>query len=300
MNILITGGTGLIGKQLVNQLLTRNHHITVLTRNTDKAAKLLPSKVKLINKLSLEDIENVDTVINLAGEPIADKRWSIKQKNTICDSRWSITKQLTDFIQQAKNPPELFISGSAIGIYGRQADTPIDESFADHHREFTNDVCVKWEHLARQAESEKTRVAMLRTGIVLDNKAGALAKMLMPFRCGLGGKISHGNQMMSWVHIDDMVSAILFILENNMLNGPINITSENPVTNEEFSKTLAKMLNRPCLFSTPALVFRLMFGEMADILLYGQCVLPSKLTNSGFVFKYPELTTALHHLLNEK
>lgn len=297
MNILITGGTGLIGQQLIRQLMKQNANITVLTRSKHKAKQVLPHEITLIETLSLSDVENQDSIINLAGEPIADKRWSAPQKSRICNSRWQITKQLTSLISQAEKPPAVFISGSAIGVYGRQQQS-IDESFTQYHQEFTHEVCKKWEALATAAQSANTRVAILRTGIVLSKDGGALGKMLLPFKLGLGGKIGAGQQVMSWIHIDDMVAAILYINKTKQLSGVINVTAQNPVTNQEFSKTLADALNKPCIITTPTFLLKLLLGEMADLLLFGQHVVPKKLLESGFIFAYPKLNEALKNILH--
>lgn len=299
MNVLITGGTGLIGKKLIRALKQHKANITVLTRFYKKASVVLGDNITLIEKLSAACIENQDIVINLAGEPIANKRWSKSQKYKICHSRWSITKQLSELINTAINPPSLFISGSAIGIYGRQPNTPIDETFTQYNQEFTHEVCERWEKLALEAESDVTRVVILRTGIVLDTEAGALAKMLLPFSLGMGGKISSGQQVMSWIHIEDMISAILHIQNTPSLKGVTNITTQYPVTNGFFSQTLAEILKRPAVFKTPAILLKMIFGEMADLLLFGQCVLPSKLIHSGFHFKYPTIDKALKNLLDK-
>ncbi|MFT5296688.1 MAG: hypothetical protein ACI9YH_002708 [Colwellia sp.] len=297
MNYLITGGTGLIGKALINSLHTKNNTITVLTRDKEKASSLLNKDINFIDELYLSDMENIDTVINLAGEPIAEKRWSKEQKFKICESRWNITEKLAHLISIAKKPPSLFISGSAIGIYGRQGNNPIDESFSRYHKEFTHEVCSRWEQIALEASSKHTRVAILRTGIVLDKKSGALSKMLLPFKLGVGGKVGKGDQYMSWIHLQDMISAILHIIDIDTLNGPINLTSPSAVTNETFSKALSTELRRPCLLSTPPPLLKLMFGEMADLLLFGQNIVPQKLVNSGFRFKHGELVQALKDLL---
>jgi uncharacterized protein (TIGR01777 family) len=297
MNILITGGTGLIGQQLIIKLGITKANITVLTRDITKAAQKLPSKITFIKRLSLCDVEKQDIVINLAGEPIADRRWTHIQKQKICDSRWKITEQLTALIKEAKSPPHLFISGSAIGIYGRQSDTPIEESYTEFHQEFTHHVCATWEDLALRAQSPRTRVAILRTGIVLAKNGGALSKMLLPFKLGLGGKIGTGQQIMSWIHIEDMVNAILHIKDTPSLEGVINLTSGKAVSNKVFTAMLSKTLNRPHLFNTPAFVLKFIFGEMSELLLFGQNVIPSKLKNSGFIFKYPSIDSALNNLL---
>lgn len=297
MNILITGGTGLIGQNLIKKLGSV-FFITVLTRNKNKDLSNLHPNIKMVTELTLPLIEEQDVVINLAGEPIAEKRWTTKQKNIICKSRWTLTQHLSSLIKKAKQKPTLFISGSAIGIYGRQASTPISEDFTDFNIEFTQQVCAPWEEIALQAQSDDTRVAILRTGIVLDAKRGALAKMILPFKIGLGGKIGNGEQVMSWIHIDDMVQAIIHIMNNTSLSGPINLTSEKAVSNKNFSAVLAHELHRPCLMTTPSFVVKVIFGEMADILLFGQNVIPAKLLNSGFIFQYSTLESALRNIIH--
>lgn len=297
MNYLVTGGTGMIGKALVKSLNTIENNISIVTRtkiNTIKNSQT--SNAKFINKITQSDVDTADVIINLAGEPIASKRWTKEQKNTICQSRWQLTEQISTLIKQSKTPPSLFISGSAIGIYGRQNSTMIDEDFIEYHEEFTHHLCATWESLALSAQSEHTRVVTLRTGIVLGASGGALKQMLLPFKLGLGGKMGTGKQIMSWIHIEDMVSAIIHIQHNVELIGPVNMTANNAVTNEEFSQTFAQILGRPCLFSTPSIMVKCLFGEMSDVLLYGQNVKPSKLLTSGFVFKYPDLRIALDDL----
>jgi uncharacterized protein (TIGR01777 family) len=298
MNYLITGGTGLIGRAFIESLPKNNSNITVLTRNKVKAEKILGKSISCIDDLSIDDVEHSDIILNLAGEAIADKRWSDSQKDKICQSRWDITQQLVDLINQAKNPPSVFISGSAIGIYGRQNKQPIDETFVNYHQEFTHHICSTWENIALSTVTNKTRVAILRTGIVLAKKSGALAKMIPPFKIGLGGKMGDGEQVMSWIHIEDMVAAISHIQTNQTLHGAINLTAPNPVSNYQFTHTLASTLHRPCLLSTPAWLLKTLLGEMSDILLFGQNVVPEKLINSGFSFKYSKIEEALAHLIN--
>lgn len=299
MNYLITGGTGLIGRAFIESLPKNTSQITVYTRDKVNAKKLLGSSIKCIDELSIIDIENSDAILNLAGEPIADKRWSDSQKEQICQSRWNITQHLVDLINQAKNPPSIFISGSAIGIYGSQNKQPIDEDFEHFHREFTHHICSTWENIALNAATNKTRVAILRTGIVLANNGGALAKMIPPFKYGLGGKMDGGEQVMSWIHIEDMIAAILHIQQHKTLQGVINLTAPNPVSNKHFTQALASSLNRPCRLSTPAWLLKILLGEMSDILLFGQNVVPKKLIDSGFSFKYPNVEKSLTHLVND-
>ena len=303
MKYLITGGTGLIGQALMEHLLLQNSIITVLTRDTKKAETFFNNnnnnnnKINLIDTLSINDVENCDVIINLAGEAIAGRRWSQSQKNEICKSRWGITLQLKNLIKQAKVPPHLFISGSAIGIYGRQSDQVIDEEYSNFNQEFTHDVCSKWEAIALSASSEKTRVAVLRTGIVLAKYGGALRKMYLPFKLGLGGKMGNGDQIMSWIHIEDMVLAILHITKNEQLEGAINLTAPYALSNKTFSLALSSQLKRPCLFTTPQWLLKILLGEMSDLLLFGQNVVPNKLLSSGFSFRYPKINAAFKHLL---
>lgn len=302
MNILLTGGTGLIGRSLIPLLFTRNEHanITLLSRSPNKVKRLFGLNVKVITALSLTEVDQQDIIINLAGEPIADKRWTKTQKRKMCQSRWDITQQLSQLIKQSTSAPRLFISGSAIGIYGRQNTQIIDETFTDYHEEFSHTLCAQWEKLALQVSSKNTRVCVLRTGIVLAKNGGVIAKMLIPFKLGLGGYMASGEQVMSWIHIDDMCAAIIHLIEHNELAGVINMTAPKPVNNKVFSQSLCHALSRPCLFKTPEYFLNLIFGEMAELLIYGQYVVPQKLINLGFSFKYPELSLALNDLLSNK
>lgn len=296
MQILMTGGTGLIGSRLLSRF-PEGHQITVLTRNLAEAQMALGRRARWLSSLkSLSNLDEYDAVINLAGEPIADGRWSDEQKERICQSRWQITQKLVDLCQAGNNPPKVFLSGSAIGYYGRQDDEFISEYHQNCYDEFSHRLCKKWEEIALQAESDSTRVCLLRTGIVLSRRGGALVKMMPAFKFGLGGPMGIGRQYMSWIHISDMVAAILFLLEQPDCQGPYNLTAPHPVTNQEFSQALAEALHRPCLFRMPAFVVRTLFGEMSDLLLYGQRVLPKRLQEAGFHFQHQHLGEALESL----
>jgi uncharacterized protein (TIGR01777 family) len=299
MNVLITGGTGFIGQALIKAMRTKydDINIVIISRIPEKFSHMVNENISLEKHLSAALIDKQDIVINLAGEPIAEKRWSDKQKNRICKSRWDITQAISALIVQSDSPPSLYVSGSAIGFYGRQEKPVIDESYPYVYEEFSHDICAKWENLALQASSSDTRVCLLRTGIVLGNEHGALGKMLLPFKMGLGGYFANGKQMMSWIHINDMVNAIIHVIEVPFIEGPINMAAPNAVDNRTFSKTLAQTLSRPCLFKTPAFALKILFGEMADLLIYGQNVKPKKLIDSGYVFQYPQLKKALTDLL---
>ncbi|SEH71713.1 hypothetical protein SAMN05660691_00975 [Rheinheimera pacifica] len=295
MHILLTGGTGLIGSALVKHWLNQ-HKLVVLTRNPAQAQQQLGPEVRTVQSLQQVDFNQIDAVINLAGEPIVGKRWSDAQKQLLCDSRWAITEQVVGAIKAASTPPSVLISGSAIGIYGRQQQQFIDEDYQPFHAEFSSELCQRWEQLALAAQSANTRVCLLRTGIVLANEGGALKKMLLPFKLGLGGRIGNGEQYMSWVHLQDMLRLTDFLLQHPTLTGPFNATAPNPVTNAEFSQQLAKVLHRPAILPMPAFVLKLMLGEMADLLLTGQRVIPAKLQHAGFAFKYSQLSDALKAL----
>ena len=228
-----------------------------------------------------------------SNRPIVNKRWSQKQKKIMCDSRWNLTAALADKIVKSDSPPQVFISGSAIGIYGRQpADINIDESFVHMHDEFSHQLCAHWEELALQA-SEKSRTILLRTGIVLARHQGILKKMVLPFSLGMGAVLGNGKQMMSWIHLDDIVAAIVFLLKKHSCHGAFNITAPNPVSNKTFTRQLAAQLHRPAWLTMPNCIQRILFGEMADLFMYGQNVRPTKLLKAGFSFEYPSLTQAL-------
>lgn len=297
MKILITGGTGLIGSHLC-QALREKHQLTVLTRNLADAQHKLGNQLNYLTSLDeLADLNDYDAVINLAGEPIANKRWSPKQKDKICQSRWTITRQISQLIIGSSAPPAVFISGSAIGFYGSQQEQPLTE--ADDllaHDEFSHQICMQWEAVAKLSQ-DHTRLCILRTGIVLSPAGGALKKMLPPFRVGAGGVIGDGKQFMSWIHLKDMIRGIEWLLHNEAAQGTYNFTAPHPVSNRTFTAVLAKVLNRPTLLPMPAFALKLGFGEMSTLLLEGQKVIPERLQQQGFEFIYPDLQPALKNLL---
>lgn len=292
MRILLTGASGLIGTALVD-LWQQYHQITVLTRSVHKVQQKLDAGVTVVTDLTLVDFNQIDVVVNLAGEPIANKRWTDSQKKLICQSRWQLTEQLVALMQQATTPPHTLLNASAVGFYGRQSGESIDESYQSYYPEFSHDICARWENLANRAKSAVTRVCILRIGIVLAPKGGALAKMLPPFKLGLGGRIGNGEQYMSWIHLDDLTAAFDFLLNHRELEGVFNGTSPMAVPNKQWTKLLAERLGRPALLPMPALVVKLLFGEMSDLLLFGQNVYPKRLLDAGFQFKYNQLRVAL-------
>ncbi|MFV2005587.1 MAG: TIGR01777 family oxidoreductase, partial [Gammaproteobacteria bacterium] len=267
-----------------------------------KTARHFDHTVSTIKQLDvLNDTDGFDVVINLAGQGIADKRWTQTIKKQIRDSRIITTQKLITYLQTAEKKPELLISGSAIGYYGNQGEKPVDEHMSGDSpgdRNFSSKLCLDWEHEAQQAEKLGIRVCYLRTGIVLGKNGGALSKMLPAFKLGLGGPMSNGRQWMSWIHIDDLIGIILHVINNKDINGAINGTAPNPVTNKVFSSTLARVLKRPAFLSMPAFVLKLLLGEMAqELLLSGQRVIPKKILDAGYDFQYTELENALHEVV---
>ncbi len=292
MQILITGGTGLIGSHLVPRLLETGHSVTVVTRDPDKARARLDPGVTLWKGLNDHaNLDGFDAVINLAGESIADKRWTETQKQRLCQSRWQITDRLVEMFNASQTPPSVLISGSAAGYYGDLGEVVVTEDEPPHN-EFTHKLCARWEQIACGAQSENTRVCLLRTGVVLAPKGGILAKLLPIFRLGLGGPVGSGRQYLAWIHIDDMVNGILWLL-NNDLRGPFNMVSPYPVRNEQFSHALGHVLNRPAFMRAPATAVKLLMGESAVLVLGGQRALPKRLEESGFGFRYFDLEEAL-------
>ncbi|KOC92034.1 TIGR01777 family oxidoreductase [Winslowiella iniecta] len=297
MHILLTGGTGLIGSHLIPRLLGIGHQVSVVTRDVAAARTRLDPAVNLWSGLAQQrDLNDIEAVINLAGEPIADKRWSEQQKQKLCESRWQITERLASLINASSNPPSVFISGSATGFYGDTGELVLTEEDPGHD-EFTHQLCARWEALALSAESERTRVCLLRTGVVLAKQGGALAKMKLPFRLGIGGPLGSGKQYMPWIHLDDLLNAILWLLDNPQLRGPFNLVAPYAVRNEQFAAALGHAMHRPAFMRTPASAIKLMMGESAVLVLGGQHVLPKRLEESGFGFRWYELDEALRDVV---
>lgn len=293
MNFLITGGTGFIGKYLIQHLTENSHNITVLTRNKNK---LSGNSKAVANITEIKSSDKIDVIINLAGAPIS-KRWSNAYKQELIDSRVNTTKDIISLIERLKNKPEVLISASAIGYYGSQGDKILDENSTPVD-EFTYQLCKKWESEALEAEKHGIRVCITRLGVVLEKNGGALKQMLPAFKLGVGGRLGDGNQYFSWVHIKDVISAFSFLIENKNEKGVYNVTAPHPVTNNDFTKALGKSIGRPTIFPMPALIVKLLFGEMGvALLLNGQRVLPKKLSNNGFKFQYPKLKNALKDII---
>ena len=296
MNILLTGGTGLIGKALVEQLCLRNEQVTILTRSSTPHTISKQKNIKFITALSELDLqEQFDAIINLAGEPIFHKVWTTKQKSILRESRLSLTTQLVEFINQYQQYPT-FISGSATGIYGEQDEQKITET-SKTAKTFTAQLCQDWENIARQANA---RVCLIRTGMVFSKKGGALAQMLPLYKWGLGGKLGNGEQYFPWIALEDMVNGILFLLDHSECQGSFNFTAPNPIKQHKFNHTLARILKRPAFATIPKWILHFILGERANLLLESQNVVPEKLLNAGFKFKYSDCENYLKDILKNK
>jgi len=293
MRILITGGTGFIGKALCTRLLAQGHGLTVLSRQPDTVATRLSPEITAWGSLAQwsPDIP-FDAVVNLAGLPILDAAWTNTRKQALRDSRVGLTEQLAARIQAADQPPGLLLSGSAIGYYGDTGEGLITED-SPVGGDFGAILCADWEQAARMAGAVGTRVCLLRTGLVLHRSGGMLGRMLWPFRLGLGGPIGSGKQWMSWIHRDDQVGIIEYLLNNPAAEGVYNLTAPTPVTNAEFTRTLAASLHRPAVFRVPAFLLKGLLGERAGLVLGGQQVIPERIMAQGYRFIYPELAQAL-------
>ena len=293
MNILITGGTGLIGTRLCQQLHQLGHTLTVLSRKPET----VPTFCQAIRSLEeWQPTQHFDAVINLAGESIVDKAWTEARKKVLWKSRVGLTQSLVRCIEAADEKPSVFISGSAIGYYGNTGDKTLDEG-AHVGKDFGAQLCDEWE---KAALASSVRVCVLRTGLVLAPSGGFLKKMLPAFKLGLGGSMGLGTQWMSWIHIDDYVAVLIELLTNPNAQGAYNMTAPQPLTNQSFTEHLAKALNRRVFFSTPAWVLQLLLGERADLLLGGQRVFPVRVTDLGYTFKYHDLDDTLQALFNQK
>lgn len=299
MKILISGSSGLVGKELNALLENQGHDVFSLVRSEKLAKKekniFWDPELGILDELNLVGF---DAVIHLAGENIASKRWSKKQKEKIKSSRIKSTKLLSDSLAKLKNPPKVFICASAIGFYGDRPNELVLEHSPSQKGDFLSETCVAWETACNSARSAGIRVVHTRFGIILSPKGGALAKLLLPFQMGAGGIIGNGKQVMSWISLDDVIYALVYVLQNEDISGPVNFTAPRPVTNHEFTKTLGKVLRRPTLFPVPSFAAKIVFGEMADALLLSSLnAKPKVLEESGFKFTYPDLESALRHLL---
>jgi uncharacterized protein len=296
-SILITGGTGFIGTRLSEALADAGHAVTVLTRDPRKGRKFRGRVTLIENLQTLGRDTPFDAIVNLAGEPVAEGRWTAARKRRILESRLTTTEAVVRFIAKAKKKPAVLVSASAVSIYGTDPEASFTEE-SEGAPSFGHDVCAEWEHAAREAERHGVRVVMLRVGLVLGASGGMLARLLLPFECGLGGPMGGGKQWMSWIHLDDIVGLILHAIAMETVQGPMNGTAPEPVRNEDFARGLGHALRRPALLRVPGFVLRLAFGELADhLMLRGQRVLPKQAEETGYQFLYPTLSEALREIV---
>lgn len=297
MNYLITGGTGLIGTEICRKLQAAGHTVIVLGRSRDKIHRRCGLSAVAITSLDeIGQSEQVDIIINLAGAPIADARWSDKRKQVLEQSRIGVTEKLVNWIAGRDKKPQSLISGSAVGWYGDQQDKLLNEQ-SSFSNEYAHELCERWEQAALRAEQYGVRVCVVRTGLVLAPNEGFLKKMLLPFKLGMGGPIGNGGQFMPWVHLEDISNLFIFLSKQSELNGVFNGTAPEPATNAEFSHTLARKLHRPAFMMVPSCILKLALGEMSQLLLGGQRALPEKARAAGFEFQYTDLESALDHVL---
>lgn len=300
MRVLITGGSGFVGQRLCRQLVEQGHEVQVVSRSPHQVRDRLPSKCDIRDSAQAFIESPPDALVNLAGEPIAAKRWSEEQKARLIDSRVAATEQLVVLCEQLKangQPlPKVMVSGSAMGYYGDQGKRVVTEETLPND-EFAHRLCKQWEAAATPIEAMGVRLTIVRIGLVLAAGGGSLEKMLPPFKLGLGGRFGSGEQFMPWIHRDDLVAALLFLIDQEGLSGAFNGSAPHPVTNATFTKTLASHLNRPAIFPVPAIVLKAGFGEMSRLLLTGADMRPARLEEAGFSFQYPTLDKALEAIL---
>ena len=304
MNVLIFGGTGFVGKNLTEELLSKGYQVYVVTRNNPKTANSLDDKVKVIewdNGLplsSIYELQEIDVVINLAGESIGNRRWSNSVKREILGSRIRTTGAIVTAINNRTIQPKVLINASAVGYYGPRQDDEITES-EEAGQDFLAQVCRNWEIEAYKVQSDLTRVVTIRIGVVLGSE-GALNRMAMPYKFYMGGPLGTGNQWISWIHIQDLTSMIRFVIEHQELTGPINATTPEPVKMRDFSKVLGEVLTRPSWLPTPEFLLKIALGQMAEMLLQGQRVVLQKILSAGFEFRFPKLRSALEAVFVNK
>lgn len=297
MHILLTGGTGLIGRSLCAYWHEQGHRLTVWSRDPAKVARLCGEAVRGIAALEELDGEPLDAVVNLAGAPIADRPWSRKRKTLLWASRIDLTEQLVSWLERREQRPAVLLSGSAVGWYGDGGDQELREDMQPLGDDFAAQLCGAWEQAALRAQSLGMRVVLLRTGLVLARDGGLLARLRLPFRLGLGGRLGDGRQWMPWIHIADQIELIDFLLQRPEAQGPYNACAPLPVRNAEFTKALGQALSRPTWLPVPAFALRAGLGEMAELLLGGQRALPSRLLDAGFSFRFTHLDVALTDVL---
>lgn len=296
MHILLTGGTGLIGRQLCRHWLAQGHRLSVWSRSPERVADVCGVGVRGIGTLEALGEEPVDAVINLAGAPIADRPWTRKRKLLLWGSRITLTETLVAWLESREQKPSVLISGSAVGWYGDGGERELTEDSPPVNDDFASHLCIAWEESAQRAQGVGIRVVLIRTGLVLASEGGFLSRLLLPFKLALGGPIGNGRQWMPWIHIHDHIALIDFLMHENAATGPYNACAPQPVRNAEFAKTLGRVLHRPAFMPLPAFALRAGLGEMSQLLLGGQRAMPVRLLAAGFTFQFTDLRAALNDL----
>lgn len=297
MHILLTGGSGLIGRALCRHWLAAGHRLTVWSRTPERIPALCGSAVRGIAELRELDQDVPDAVVNLAGAPIADRPWTRKRKAMLWASRIQLTEQLLAWLEALPQRPQVLLSGSAVGWYGDGGERELDEQHSPVSEDFASQLCGAWEETALRAEALGLRVVLLRTGLVLSADGGFLQRLLPPFRLGLGGPIGSGRQWMPWIHLQDEIALIDFLLHHPQARGPYNACAPQPVRNKAFAQALGRVLHRPAVLPLPGLLLRVGLGELSVLLLGGQRAVPRRLLEAGFRFSFADLDSALDDLL---
>jgi uncharacterized protein (TIGR01777 family) len=295
VTVVLAGGSGFLGRKLARRLEDEGHKTITLSRRPSAGGTQIAWRPDGSPGALSSHLDGVDALVNLAGEGIADKRWSEARKNALWSSRILSTRTLVRAVAECAKPPKVFISGSGIGYYGAHGDEPVTESTTPG-TDFLARLCVEWEQEARMVESPSTRLAIVRSGLALDRDGGALKKMLLPFKLGLGATLASGDQYTPWIHVDDWTAMVSWLIQNDRAAGAFNATAPQPVTNRTFTRTLARVLHRPALFHAPAFVLRLAIGELASALIDGQRALPAAAEQHGFRFTHRALEPALESL----
>jgi uncharacterized protein (TIGR01777 family) len=304
MKIVVSGGTGFIGRALCRSLISQGMSVTVLSRNPLQAKAVLDPSINVVEWDGVtsaaweNELDSATAVINLAGEPIAAGRWTPKRKQLIVDSRVNATRLLVQAMARCSNKPRILISASGVGYYGTSQAIRFDERNGSGS-DFFADLCVAWERAALAAQSAGVRVVRLRTGMVLEKDGGALAKMVPPFRAFVGGPIAPGTQWVSWIHREDLLGLMEWSLTNEQVSGPVNAVAPEAVTMKEFCGTLGKALHRPSWLRVPEFALRLAFGELASFMTTGQRVLPKMALDGGYQFRFPQLESAFRSILGK-
>ncbi|WP_068829718.1 TIGR01777 family oxidoreductase [Pseudomonas sp. BMS12] len=299
MHILLTGGSGLIGRALCRCWLAQGHRLTVWSRTPERVSQLCGAAVRGIARLEDYGDAPLDAVINLAGAPIADRPWTHKRKALLWASRITLTEQLLAWLEQRQQRPQVLISGSAVGWYGDAGEHELRESDPPVREDFAAQLCGAWEETAQRAETLGMRVVLLRTGLVLAPEGGFLKRLLLPFRLGLGGPVGNGRQWMPWIHLEDEIGLIDFLLQQVDASGPYNACAPQPVRNKAFARALGRALHRPALLPLPGLLLKAGLGELSELLLGGQKALPQRALDAGYRFRFTDIDSALADLLKD-